>query len=63
LDTNFVEKRRRKLKELSGLEHGSSNVFCDSSRGKYVDRPVELEDVKYPDYLAKFWQLQQHSPE
>ena len=55
LDTNFVEKRRKlkSLEEINELEHGSSNVFCDSLREKYVDRPVELEDVKYPDYLGK----------
>ena len=33
-----------------------SNVFCDSLREKYADRPVELEDVKYPNYLAK-WEI------
>ena len=56
VDTNFVEKRRKlkSLEEISELEHGSSNVFCDSLREKYVDRPVELEDVWYPDYLAKW---------
>ena len=58
LDTNFVEKRRKlkSLEEISELEHGSSNVFCDSLREKYADRPVELEDVRYPDYLAK-WEI------
>ena len=42
LDTNFVEKRRKlkSLEEISELEHGSSNVFCDSLREKYADRPV-----------------------
>ena len=28
-------------------------MFCDSLR-EYVDRPVELEDVRCPDYLAKW---------
>ena len=30
--------------------------FYDSFREKYVDRPVELEHVKYPEYLAK-WEI------
>ena len=55
LDTNFVEKRRKlkSLEEIRELEHGSSNVFCDSLREKYADRPFELEDVRYSDYLVK----------
>ena len=54
----MVDKRRKlkSLEEISELEHGSSNVFCDSLREKYADRPVELEDVRYPDYLAK-WEI------
>ena len=27
-------------------------MFCDSLREKYADRPVELEDVRYPDYQS-----------
>ena len=59
LDTNFVNRRRRRLKtikDISNLEQGSSHVFYDSFREKYVDRPVELEHVKYPEYLAK-WEI------
>ena len=35
-------------------------MFCDSLREKYADRPVELEDVRYPDYLAK-WEIFSYS--
>ena len=31
-------------------------MFRDSLREKNADRPVELEDVRYPDYLAK-WEI------
>lgn len=59
LDTNFLSRRRRKLKsvdEISNLEQGSSSVFVDSFREKYADRPVELEHITCPEYLAR-WEV------
>ena len=53
----MLKKKRINLKnieEIGYLYQGSSDVFCDSFREKYVDRPCELKHVTDFDKMGIF---------
>ena len=59
LDTNFPGKQQRVMKsmaEINLLQKGSTEVFSASFREKYLEHPDILDDVSYPNYLAK-WEV------